>query len=488
MTLPPVNTQRLQQLDIAHVWHPFTQMAAYADEQAPVIIAGDQFHLIDTAGRTYLDGTSSLWCNIHGHRVPEIDAAIRSQLDQVAHSTLLGLGNVPSIELAAALVRRAPAGLNHVFFSDDGSTAVEAALKIVYQYHNQREPISPEQHPGEQHPGEQQPPVGNAATASTASTSRRDTFVRLSAAYHGDTLGAVSVGGIEQFHATYKPLLFPSLEVPSPCPSLRATNQSAADYIAQAYRILEETLRTHAARIAGFIIEPLVQAAAGLLMHPTGYLQRVRELTAELGIPLIADEVAVGFGRTGTLFACEHEAVCPDVLCLSKGLTAGYLPLAATLVTTPIYNAFLGPIGSGRTFFHGHTFTGNPLGCAAAIASLQLFETRQTLDNVRQNAAFLTEQLAAWKDHPNVADVRQSGVIAGIHLVKDRSGPTPFAVTSRAGHRVTLAARNRGVIIRPLGDVVVLMPAPGMPLRDLKTLCDITFASINEVLANRSIV
>jgi len=435
------------------VWHPFTPMQAFETEDAPVIASAEGFHLIDVDGRRYLDGISSLWCNVHGHRVPEIDAAIREQLGRVAHTTLLGLRSLPAIELAEQLVRRTPGGLNRVFYSDNGSTAVEAALKIAFQYHRQKV------------------------------RSVRDAFVRVGGAYHGDTIGSVSVGGIATFHHAYGPLLFPALEVPSPVAFRVPAGQTAESYLQHCFRELERVVRENHERIAAFIIEPLVQGAAGILVHPAGYLKRVRELTAEYGIPLIADEVAVGFGRTETLFACEQEAVSPDILCLAKGLTGGYLPLAATLTTDEIYEAFLGEAHEGRTFFHGHTYTGNPLGCAAALASLALFDRNDVLSNVNRNAERLSRRLAELRDHPHVGEVRQKGIMIGIELVRDRDGNIPFPPERRTGHRVTLAARKRNVVIRPLGDVVVLMPAPAMPGGLIDELCDAVFAAIDEAVS-----
>jgi len=448
------STADLRQLDNAHVWHPFTPMLEQAGEETPVIASADGFHLIDTDGRRYLDGISSLWCNVHGHRVPEIDRAIREQLDNVAHSTLLGLSNVPSIHLAAELVRRVPAGLNHVFFSDNGSTAVEAALKIAYQFYRQR------------------------------GTGRedRDLFISLSGAYHGDTVGSVSVGGIDLFHATYGGMLFQTIKIPSPAAYPLPPGFSRETYCSHCQAELERIVAEHHRRIAGFVIEPLVQGAAGILVHPAGWLHRVRELTAKYDILLIADEVATGFGRTGTLFACEQEQVRPDLLCLSKGITGGYLPLAATLATDEIYDAFLGEPALGRTFFHGHTYTGNPLACAAALASLALIEKNNVLDNVRSNSEMLTRRLAELQNHPHVGEIRQKGIMAGIELVADRNNQAPFAAEARIGHRIVLAGRSRGVVIRPLGDVLVLMPAPAMPGRLVDELCTATFAAIDEVL------
>lgn len=428
-------------------------MLEHGREEIPVIVAGDGFHLIDTDGRRYLDGVSSLWCNVHGHRVPEIDEAIRRQLDQVAHSTLLGLDNVPSIRLAAALVRRMPAGLTRVFYSDNGSTAVEAALKIAYQYYRQRR-SRPE---------------------------NRELFVSFSGAYHGDTVGSVSVGGIDLFHGTYGGLLFKTVKVPSPATYRLPPGFTRSAYDAHCVAELEHVFDAHRGKIAGFVIEPLVQGAAGILVHPPGWLARVRELTRARDVLLIVDEVATGFGRTGTFLACEQELVSPDIVCLAKGITGGYLPLAATITTDEVYEAFLDEPAAGKTFFHGHTYTGNPLACAAALASLELFERTRVLDNVRELSALLARRLAELADHPHVGEVRQKGIMVGIELVRNRAGQTPFDASERVGHRVVLAARERGVVIRPLGDVSVLMPAPAMPPSLVDELCTATFAAIDDV-------
>lgn len=438
--------------DNEHVWHPFAPMTAYRAEQAPIIQRAEGFHLFDTEGRRYLDGISSLWCNVHGHRVPAIDQAIRDQLDRVAHSTLLGLGNVPSIELARKLVERTPKALNKVFYSDSGATAVEAALKIAYQYHRQKPNPEPD----------------------------RDLFVCLNDAYHGDTVGSVSVGGMELFHGVYRNLLFQTMRVPAPVSVLTPPELTPETYLAWCFSEVESVLEEHHARIAGFIMEPLVQGAAGIWVHARGYLRHVRELTRHYGIPLIADEVAVGFGRTGTLFACEQEQVEPDLMCVAKGITGGYLPVAATLATDEIYNAFLGEPAEGKTFYHGHTYTGNPLGCAAALASLALFEENHLLENIATNAEILEEQLAPLRDHPHVLEVRQKGVMVGIQLAEDAATGRAFPAERRMGHQVTIAARRHGLIIRPLGDVVVLMPAPAMPGELIHTLCDGVLKSIDD--------
>jgi len=439
--------------DSRYVWHPFTPMQAYSSEAAPVIVSGEGFELVDESGGRYLDGVSSLWCNVHGHRVPEIDQAIRDQLDRVAHSTLLGLGNDLSIELARRLVDVTPEGLEHVFYSDSGSTAVEVALKIAWQYHRQ---------------------------SGESGGTQRDLFVGLSGAYHGDTIGSVSLGQIDLFHGAYGPLLFDTLRVPAPVAFRHPEQFSDREWLDRCEAKLERVLREHHERIAGVVIEPLVQGAAGILVHPEGYLRRLRRLTSELGLLLIADEVAVGFGRTGRLFACEHESVSPDLLCLAKGLTGGYLPLAATLATGSIFESFLGEPHEARTFFHGHTYTGNALGCAAALASLELIESAGVLQRVSDSSLRLQRGLAVLADHQHVGEVRQRGVMVGIELVAEREGNVPFPATRRTGHLVTLAARRRGVAIRPLGDVVVLMPAPAMPEAGIERLIEVVLESIDE--------
>ena len=454
MTSP--TPQQLRKWDLDHVWHPFTQMQAYREENAPIIVSGDGFELIDAAGRRYLDGISSLWCNVHGHRVPEIDQAIRDQLDRIAHTTLLGLSSQPSIELARKLVEMTPDSLTRVFYSDSGATSVEAALKIAWQYHRQRR----------------------------GGGEDRNLFGTVSGAYHGDTIGSVSVGSIELFHRVYGKLLFKTVSVPSPAAFHRPVGMTANDYLVHCFAEAERVIAEHGPAMAGFVIEPLVQGAAGILVHPPGYLRHLRDLTAKNGIPLICDEVAVGFGRTGTMFACEQESVKPDLLCLAKGLTGGYLPVAATLASEEIYAAFLDEPEAAKTFFHGHTFTGNSLGCAAALASIDLFGKRQTLQNVEIIQSAIRNRLSGLVSHPHVGEIRQKGIMAGIELVAKLEPLTPYRAAVRMGHRVTLAARRRGVIVRPLGDVVVLMPAPAMPKNQVCRLCDVIMEAIQEATSS----
>jgi len=416
--------------DRKYLWHPFTQMKEWEQSDPLVIVEGEGALLRDIDGREYIDGVSSIWCNVHGHRRKEIDEAIRAQLDRIAHSTLLGLANLPSIALAERLVRITPEGLTRVFFSDNGSTAVEVALKMAFQYQRQR---------AEPRPG-------------------KTRFLALRNGYHGDTIGSVGVGGIDLFHSLYRPMLMPSLFAPSPycyrCPlgkSPESCGMACADE-------LERLVAEHADELAAVVLEPLVQGAGGIITAPQGYLSRAREVTRRCDVLLIADEVAVGFGRTGRMFACEHEGVCPDLLALAKGISGGYLPLAATLATDEIYNAFLGEPDEYRTFYHGHTFTGNPLACAAGIATLDVFEADRTLEKLQPKIERLGAHLREIARLEHAGDVRQCGFIAGIELVADRQARRAYPPAMRIGAKVAAAARPKGVIVRPLGDVVVIFP------------------------------
>lgn len=441
----------LEQKDKKYVWHPFTQMQDWEKEDIVIIESGDGVYLQDTQGRRYLDGVSSLWCNVHGHRVPEIDAAVRDQLGKIAHSTFLGLSSVPAIELAEKLIAVSPAGLARVFYSDSGSEAVEIALKIAFQYW---------QHCGK--PAKKE-------------------FVKLTHAYHGDTLGAVSVGGIDLFHELFGPMLFETHAAPAPYVYRWPGGGSRESVRDQALAALEALLREHHERIAALVMEPLMQGAAGMIDQPQGYLRGVRELTRRYGILLIFDEVATGFGRTGRMFASEHENVSPDILAAAKGLTGGYLPLAATLLSEEIYRAFLGPYAALKTFFHGHTYTANPLACAAALANLKLFESRRVLEGLVPKIALLEKSLEIFRSLRHAGDVRQVGMMAGIELVRDKASKTPYALAERIGTRVVEKARAKGALLRPLGSVIVLMPPLGISEDELERLLTITFESIQEV-------
>jgi adenosylmethionine-8-amino-7-oxononanoate aminotransferase len=439
--------------DRQYLWHPFTQMQEW-EEQEPVIIErGKGSYLFDIKGNRYLDGTSSIWVNLHGHRHPALDRALNDQCSKVAHTTLLGLSNPPAILLARELVRIAPRGLTRVFFSDNGSTAVEVALKMAVQYWKQARPEAGPKH----------------------------SFVHLKLAYHGDTIGAVSVGNIELFHAPFKPLLFPTQAVDPPYCYRCPLKMTFPECRLACLDPVEQVLRDHRGELAGFIIEPLMQAAAGMISQPPGYLKRIRELCTKYEVLLIADEVATGFGRTGAMFACHQEGVTPDLMAISKGLTGGYLPLAATLTTEDIYRAFLGKYEEFKTFFHGHSYTGNPLGCAVALANLQVFRKEQTLAKLRSKIRLLARLLMPLRRLPHVGEVRQQGFMVGIELVRDRSTKEAYPLATRIGHRVAQEARRRGLLLRPLGHIIVLMPPLSVSVDELSRMVSIVSRSIAAV-------
>ena len=416
-------------------------MAGWVAGDPVVIESGLGFFLIDTDGNSYIDGVSSLWCNVHGHRVERIDEAIKKQIDTISHSTLLGLGQVRSIELAERLVGITPSGLEKVFYSDSGATSVEIALKMVYQYYANK------------------------------GIEGRKKFIAIKDSYHGDTIGSVSVGGMELFHGIFGSLLFETYFVPSPHPY--RFDGSAEECKAHSLKAVEALLKEKGDEIAGIIVEPLVQGAAGMIVHPAGFLKGVSELAKEYDVKLIVDEVATGFGRTGKMFACEHEGVRPDVMCMAKGITGGYLPLAATLVTNDIYEAFLGDANECKTFYHGHTYTGNALGCAAAIASLDLFEDRKIIASLGAKAELIEKWLGEIKELPYVGDVRQCGMMAGVEIVKDKASKESFESSGPVGAKVCAALRKRGAMMRPLGDVIVLMPPVAIDAQLLSDLLGI---------------
>jgi adenosylmethionine---8-amino-7-oxononanoate aminotransferase len=451
---PPSSAKnRLEQLDKQYLWHPFTQMQDWEKEPQVIIESGKGSWLVDTRRKRYLDGISSLWVTVHGHRKKEIDQAVSKQLKKIAHSTLLGLSNVPAVLLAEKLVAIAPKGLSRVFYSDNGSTAVEVALKIAFQYWQQKGP----------------------------EFQRKTGFLSLTEAYHGDTLGSVSVGGIALFHSIYRPLLFQARRIESPyCYRCK---------FGLTYPLCQMTCLMHAERTiqkfasvsAALVIEPLVQGAAGMLLQPPGFLKRIREICTRNNILMIADEVATGFGRTGTMFACEQEKVVPDIMAMAKGITGGYLPLAATLTTEEIYLAFLGEHRDLRTFFHGHTYTGNPLACAAAAANIDLFRREKTLQRLQPKIKFLAKGLAEMRKLVHVGEVRQKGFMVGIELVKNRLAKEPYLLDEKIGIRVVQECRKNGLIIRPLGNVIVLMPPLSMSLQELGRMLDIVHAAIKRV-------
>ena len=443
------DAQQLADWDREHVWHAFTQMQDYE----PLIVThASGCVLTDIEGRELIDAVSSVWCNVHGHQHPIIDSAIREQLNKVAHVTSLGMSNPTTIELARRLAEITPDGLEHTFFSGDGASSVEVALKMAFQYWHQREDPRPQ----------------------------KNTYIALGSAYHGDTLGSVSVGGVARFHEMFEPLLFNVIRVENPNTYRLPEGVSATDATAYYLDKLESTLATHHQQVAAMVIEPLVQGAAGLIMQPEGYLRGVRELTRKYDVLLIADEVAVGFGRTGKMFACEHESVSPDIMCLAKGLTGGYLAMSATIATTEIWNAFL---GSGlKTFYHGHTYAGNPLAAAAALATLDIFHDEATLENVATRSHELREALETRiASHPLVGNIRQRGLIAAIELVADKATKDPLNATLGTGYKVCQAALDKGVWLRPLRDTLVIMPPLSINQQQLQQIVDAVDYGLNQL-------
>ncbi len=439
--------------DRAHVWHPFTQMQDWMSEDPLIISRGEGNYLIDIHGNRYLDGVSSLWCNLLGHNHPHLNRAIKSQLDQIAHSTLLGLSNVPSTLLARKLVELTPEGLTRVFYSDSGSTSTEVALKLAFQYWQLR--------------GEP----------------RRTKFASLVEAYHGDTLGAVSVGYSQLFHHFYRPILAEAIRLVPPHLFRFRDRMSEAEALQAAVADARAKLSRNRDELAAVIVEPLMQGAAGMWAQPVEYVQALRRLTRELGLLLICDEVATGFGRTGRMFACQRAQITPDLLCLAKGMTGGYLPLAATLATEPVFSAFLAPYEEFKTFFHGHTYTGNPLGCAAALATLEVLEEEDVLSALQPGIVLLEELLNA-RIAPlgSVADIRKWGFMVGIELMRDPERRIPFEAAEKVGVRVIMEARRQGVILRPLGNVIVLMPPLSVTSDEMEKLVEVVRISIETVI------
>jgi len=439
----PHTREQLEAWDDAHLWHPFTPHTVYRDDDPLLVAEGEGNYLVDVDGRRFLDGVASIWCSAFGHRRPEIDQAVHDQLGRIAHATMLGNATVPSILLARRLVEITPPELTRVFFSDNGSTANEVALKIAYQYWRQ---------------------------ADGGRESGRTKFLAIGGAYHGDTVGAVSVGGMDLFHERFRGLLFEVLRSPSPycyrCPLGKERASCAIDCLGA----FEAMVKEHGSELAAVILEPGLQGAGGMIPYPDGFLRRVGEVVRKAGALLVFDEVAVGMGRSGAMFACEREGVTPDLLCIAKGLTGGYLPLAATLTTERVFEAFLGPPEEARTFFHGHTYTGNPLGAAAALATLDIFERERVVEGLPAKVERLANRLSGLDALPAVGEVRQYGLAAGVEMVRDPASRTAFPAAERRGMRVCLRAREKGVFLRPLGDVIVLMPPLSITMEEIDLL------------------
>ena len=454
-----MDTKTLQEYDRHYVWHPFTQMREWENDAPIVIERGEGSWLIDTDGNRWLDGVGSIWTNVHGHCRPEINEAIKRQVDRLEHSTLLGLANDQAALLAKRLVEITPEGLSKVFYSDNGSTAVEIGIKMAFQYW--------------QHLGRPE----------------KSRFISFKNAYHGDTIGAVSVGGIDLFHGVFRPLLFPTIQAPSPyCYRCELVpDRDPATCGMRCLAELERLMESHAAETAGLVIEPIVQGAGGMIVQPAGFVRKVRELCDRYDILMIADEVATGFGRTGKLFACEHEGISPDILCVAKGITGGYLPLAATLTSEEIYRGFLAEYRELRTFFHGHTYTGNPLACAAAVENIDLFRREQTLRKLQPKIRLLTKGLKRFQELTHVGEVRQRGFMVGIELVTDRKTKEPWPLETKMGIQVTLECRRNGLIIRPLGNVIVLMPPLSISARELTAMLRIVYQAVKRTTENAGI-
>jgi adenosylmethionine-8-amino-7-oxononanoate aminotransferase len=444
----------LERLDRQHVWHPFTQMKEWESETPLIIERGEGNYLFDINGNKYLDGGSSLWVNLHGHRKREIDLAVKNQLDKIAHSTLLGLGNVPSIELAARLVKVAPDGLSRLFYSDNGSTAVEVALKMAFQFWQQ---------------------------SRSRDAKRRTRFIAFTGAYHGDTFGAMSVGELDIFVEKYRHLLFDAFRAPYPYCYRCPVQKSYPDCAIACTDEFEKIAEKHHREIGACIIEPMVQGAAGMIVSPPGFLKKIERICRRYRILLIADEVATGFGRTGRMFACEHEGVRPDFLCIAKGITGGYLPLAATLTTDRVYKKFLGRYDQYKAFFHGHSYTGNQLGCAAALASLDIFKSEKVIRRMVPKVRLFAKLLKGIGALDHVGNLRHIGLIAGIELVRERDTKTSYPPGKRIGKKVCTTALKEGLIIRSIGDVIILMPPLSITESELKEMVAVVGRSIEAV-------
>ncbi len=422
-----LNTQWSKR-DRAVLWHPCTQMHDHETLPLVPISRGEGVWLYDFNGKRYLDGVSSWWTNLFGHSNPRIASALKSQVDQLEHVMLAGFSHQPAIELAEELIRVAPRGLERVFYADNGSSAIEVALKMSFHFWR------------------------------NTGHSEKTRFVALTGSYHGETLGALAMTDIALYRDTYAPLLLKPLFAPSPDAYLSEQGEPARAFALRKLEDMRKLLERNAGTVCAVIVEPLVQCAAGMRMHDPAYLAGLRAMCDEFNVHLIADEIAVGFGRTGTLFACEQAGITPDFLCLSKGLTGGFLPLSAVLTHEKIYQAFYAEYSAGKAFLHSHSYTGHALGCCAALATLGIFRAEPVLANNRRLAAELVEQLTPLNDHPQVSDVRQTGMIAAVELVRDKANREPYGALERRGLRVYRYALEHGVILRPLGNVVYFMP------------------------------
>lgn len=449
--------RRLTELDHQYIWHPFTQQKHWTESEQPLIVeSAEGFDLIDVEGKRYLDGVSSLWCNVHGHSEPELMAALHDQADKLCHSTLLGLTHRPVIELSEKLFKILPEGLSKVFYADAGTTAVEAGLRIALEWWQKQS--------------------GEAAK-------KKRKLLSLDGAYHGDTVGSVTIGFLPAFHGSIEPILVPALRTPPPHMFRFYDGMSEEDALAAALEQLEQTLLREADSIAAFFMEPLVQGAAGIWVQPPEFLRVARELCRKHNVLFLADEVATGFGKTGSLFAVEQGPVSPDIMIIGKGLSAGYLPISAAICSQELYDGFLGGVEEGKTFFYGQTFAGNPLAARVAAANLDLLEQRNVLGGLPERIAAISKALDENIQPLDCVDeVRQCGLMVGIELTKKPGERCPYPAQELAGWRVIYEARKRGVVIRPLGNVIILMPAITMPAQQIERLVQVTADSLRDVL------
>jgi adenosylmethionine-8-amino-7-oxononanoate aminotransferase len=429
--------------DLAHVWHPCTQMKDHETVPMIPLRAGSGVWLEDFAGRRYLDGISSWWVNLFGHANPRINAAIRDQLGKLEHAIFAGFTHEPAVTLAEELLRLAPPGLNRCFFADNGSAAIEVAVKMSFHYWR------------------------------NCGKEQKTRFITLANSYHGETLGALAVGNVDLYKSIYRPLLMDVITVPSPDAFARAAGVSEADHARHMFEHMETALARHHGEVAAVIVEPLVQCAGGMRMYDPVYLKLLRAACDRYDVHLIADEIAVGFGRTGTMFACEQAAIRPDYLCLSKGLTGGYLPLSVVLTTDTVYDAFYDEYTKLNAFLHSHSYTGNPLACAAANATLAIFRDEPVLERNRVTAGAMSDAVAHLRDHPHVAEIRQRGMILAIELMQDPKSRTPFPWQDRRGLRIYRHALSRGALIRPLGTTIYFMPPYVITAEEIALLAEV---------------
>jgi adenosylmethionine-8-amino-7-oxononanoate aminotransferase len=448
MSLDEMSNAALARRDLKHVWHPCTQMHDHESIPMVPIVRGDGAWLIDADGRRYLDGISSWWVNLFGHANPRIGAALADQAGLLEHAIFAGFTHEPAIKLAEELVRVTPAGLDRVFYADNGSSAIEVALKMSFHYWLNR---------------------GHG---------EKTRFIALSGSYHGETLGALSVSDVALYRKTYAPLLLTPFLTPSPDTYEGEPGETPQQIAARRLGELRNLLEGHAHETCAVIVEPLVQCAGGMRMYHPDYLVGLRALCDEYSVHFIADEIAVGFGRTGTLFACEQADASPDFMCLSKGLTAGFMALSAVLTTDDVYQAFYAEYNAGKAFLHSHSYTGNPLACRVALETLAIFRDEPVLETNRQLAAHLAKRLAPLRDHRHVADVRQTGMIAAVELVADKPSRRPYPASERRGLRVYLHGLENGVLLRPLGNIVYFMPPYVVTTQELDLLVDTAIAGI----------